>query len=483
MACNIKSLAPETEFCALVQSRPSAEFINTQKDIAYTSIINGEDIYRTLYDEKLDPEFLAKFEKEYGIPNLWPYLYIDRVIMNGQFVREYPHNKPTLSHEDMQRCVQVNAKAILAFLEKEKPDAVVISVIGTVASALLYHIAQKKGIQTINIEFARIGNRIIYSEDDSTFTWVRKRFQELQNGGHSDQFDAARKFLDEFRNAPAPYDAEYMKEFYNAKGRLTELKFLFPKRLVKNIPWHIKAFRNDLRKIKNDDYIDQFIWWAMWDKLKRKARTFVGYADFYSQPDFSKRFAYFPLHIDPEIATMRYAPYHTNQIEVIRAIAHALPIDMLLYVKEHPGMVGYRTREYYKQLVNIPNVRLINPNVPGGQLSTKAAITTTITSTAGWEALLCKNPVVTFGNTYYNDIPGVEHCDSFEQLPYQIKKQLEEWKNDDEVLIRYIAALLEDSVEVNFQGMWNDATPFDEVRKDDGMINLSRLLAKKIGVI
>ena len=55
--------------------------------------------------EELD-EYLSDdvvLEKEYGIPNLWPYLYIDRVLMNGQLVREYPYNKTTLSHEDMMR--------------------------------------------------------------------------------------------------------------------------------------------------------------------------------------------------------------------------------------------------------------------------------------------------------------------------------------------------------------------------------------------
>ncbi len=482
MAVNIKEIAPETEFCALVQSRPSYEFIKRQKEIAYTSIINGEDIYRTLRDVEIDKEFLASFERDYGIPNLWPYLYIDRVVMYGQFLREYPHDRPTLSHEDMQRCLQVNAKAILEFLDREKPDAVVISVIGTVASALLYHVAQKRGIRVINIEFARIGNRIVFSEDDRTFTWVKKRFDEIRGGAKSPMREAAERFLQEFREAPAPYDADYMKDFYAKKDRTTELRFLSPKKLAKSIPWHVKALRDDLKKRKNQDYIDQFVWWATWDKLKRKGRSFVGYDDLYSVPDWNVRFAYYPLHIEPEIAILRYAPYHTDQIALIKAIAHALPIDMMLYVKEHPGMVGYRTRKYYKDIVKIPNVKLVSPNVPGGELSKRAAITTTITSTAGWEALLCEKPALTFGDTFYNDIPGVEHCDSFERLPFQIKRALEEWKSDDGVLVDYISALLEDSVEVNFQGMWNEATPVDEVKNDLGMKELSRLLGKKAGI-
>lgn len=480
MACNIKEFAPETEFCALVNSRHSLEFINNQQDFKYTSLIIDEDIHASLYKETIDYEYLSWLEKEYGIPNLWPYLYIDRIIMNGQFLREYPYNHPTLSYEDMLRCLQVNAKAVIEFLEREKPDAVVISVVGSVASTMLYHFAKKKGIQTINIEFARIGNRIVFSEDDRTFTWVKKRFLEIEAGSASTKTEEAKKFLLEFRGNPAPYDANFMQEFYAKKGRFTELKFLHPQKLAKSIPWHVTTFFADMQKQKNNVYTDIFIWWALWDKLKRKMRSFIGFSDLYTKPDFEGRFAYFPLHIEPEIAIMRYAPYHTNQQEIIRTIARALPVDMMLYVKEHPGMIGYRTRVYYKEILKIPNVRLINPNVPGNELSRHAALTTTITSTAGWEAMLCKKPAITFGSTYYNDIPGVKHCNSFEELPYLVKEQLEKWQSNDKVLINYISALLEDSVAVNFSAMWNEATPIEIVRKDEGMINLSRLLAKKI---
>lgn len=483
MALNIKKVAPETEFCAMVQYRPGFDFIRNQKEIPYTSTIFEEDIYASFMHEEIDYDYLRNLEKEYGIPNLWPYLYFDRIVMNGQFLREYPHNKPTLSRDDMLRHVQSAAKAVIAFLEKEKPDAVVFSVIGSVASTLLYHIAKKKGIQTVNMEFARIGNRIAFSEDDMTFTWTKKRFDEIQAGRASSQITEAKKFLDEFRSAPAPYDASYMKEFYGEKGRLTALRFLQPARLLRSIPWHLRTLISDVRKIRKHDYNDIFIWWALWDKLKRIIRTIIGFSDLYDKPNWSERFAYFPLHIEPEIAIMRYAPYHTNQLEIIRTIARALPIDMYLYVKEHPGMVGYRPRAYYKEILNIPNVRLISPNVPGSELSRRAAITTVITSTAAWEALLCNKPSVTFGGVFFNDLPGVVRCYSFEDLPYIIKKQLEEWKPDEKVLLNYIAALLEDSVSANFQAMWNDAASLEEILKDSGMVELSHVLAEKIGVV
>ena len=73
-------------------------------------------------EEKLDLDFLKKFEQEYGLPYLWPYLALDRVIMFNLLEREYPYDTPKYTHEEMMRILQVKAKAVIKFLEKEKPN-------------------------------------------------------------------------------------------------------------------------------------------------------------------------------------------------------------------------------------------------------------------------------------------------------------------------------------------------------------------------
>lgn len=479
-AYHIKKEFPNAEFCGVVGMRESMKFLKRQQDVAYTSLILDEDIHKRYRDEALDMEYLRTLEKEYGIPNLIPYLHIDRVLMHEHLVREYPHDARPFSHDDLLRILQVTAKAIIEFLDAERPDTVVISVVGSTASLLLYHVAKKRGIQTINIEFARIGNRIAYSEDYRNFSWVKERFEEIRNGSHSSEQAAARKYLEEFRAKPAPYDAEYMREFYSERGRFSILSFLHPRKLAWSIPWHIRTFVTDLLRMRHSDYTDIFIWWALWDKLKRKARTFRGFSSLYYAPRPTDRYAYYPLHIEPEIAMMLYAPYYTNQLELIRASAHALPIDMVLYVKEHPGMMGYRTRGFYKKLLKIPNVRLIAPGVSSTELSKHSSLTFTITSTAGWESLALKKPVITFGDVYYNDIPGVERCRGFEELPYLVQKQLSEWKHDEDALVAYASALLEDSVAADFSDFWNRAEAYETIRDDAGIAALSRKLASKL---
>lgn len=481
MALHMQELEPGTEFCGIVSQRSSMEFLRNQTDIHYASLVLEEDIHARLFAEPLDMDYLRRLEDDYGIPNLWPYLYADRVVMHSQLVREYPYDVPLLSETDMLRRLQVTAKAVIELLETERPDAVVTSVIGSVASMLLYHIAKKKGIRTIHIEFARIGNRIAFSEDYRTFTWVKEKFEEIARGRNSPQQEAARRFLETFRSAPMHYDEETMPEFYANSGRLAQIRFLNPKRLLRSIPFHARIFLHDLRRMRRFDYTDIPVWFALWDLLKRKVRGLRGYTDLTSRPDWKERFAYFPLHIEPEVATMLYAPFYTNQAEIIRIAARSLPVGMPLYVKEHPGMAGYRTRAFYKQLVKIPNVRLIHPRISGLDLAKASSLTIAITSTNAWESILFKKPVITFGDVYYNDIPGVKRCRGFEDLPALVKGQLEEWRHDEETLAAYVSALLEDSVEVDFSAMWNRSASVEEIRADAGMQALSRLLLEKVG--
>lgn len=483
MACHIKHLCPETEFCAYVSTRQSLELLTAQKDILYTSLLLEEDIHKTLYGEKIDMAYLRSLEREYGIPNLWPYLYVDRVIMSGQLVREYPHDTPLLSHANMLKKLQVTAKAIISFLEGEKPDVVLTAVIGTTGSMLLYHIAKKKGIQSVHMEFARIGNRIALTEDYRTFTWVRKKFKKIQDEHVSPARKEAEEFLHAFRASPAHYDEDAVPGFYERAGRGANLRFLRPENLLYSIPWHMQKLFRDLKRVRNPDYNDIFIWWELWDKIKRRVRGLIGYEDLYSPMNWDDRFAYYPLHIEPEVATLLYGPFYTNQLEIIRATARSLPVGMVLYVKEHPGMVGYRTRQYYKEILKIPNVHLISPRISGLELARAASLTVTITSTNAWESILFKKPVITFGDVFFNDIPGVLRCRSFEDLPYLVKRQLEEWRHDEEVLVHYVSALLEDSVAVDFSALWNRAAPLPEILADAGMKELSYRLLERITCI
>src|SRR3989338_4688400 len=209
IAVHLKTMGAVDEFCAYVGLRAAHDFLRTQKEISYTALLLDENIQKKIQNETLDKEYLEKLEQEYGLPNLWPYLTIDRIFMHGQLLREYPHDWPILSHEEMLITIQVTAKEIIAFLDREKPDFLVMIVVASVGSKLLYHIAKKKGVKTLFLDPSRIGNGLIATDTCGIFSEAEKIFDRLQKSNEKSlKEEDAKKFIEAFRVSPAQYSPD-----------------------------------------------------------------------------------------------------------------------------------------------------------------------------------------------------------------------------------------------------------------------------------
>lgn len=470
------------EFCIYTTPRTAYQFLISQKDLPITKILLDEDVYKKYQREKLDWEYLKWLEKEYGLPNLWHYLCIDRVIMHGQLIREYPHDQPTLSYEDMLRVLQVTAKEIIKFLKEEKPDFLFTSVIGSTASLLLYHIAKKMGVQILSLNYSRIKNGIILTEDYRTFSWANKLFDRIQAGEIPNPKEKeAKQFLEEFRNNPKTYYAAYSPDNL-ALTVFEQMRFLLPHRFIKLLTWLANFFWKNLQK-KERDHTDEIFWYSIWDKFKRKIRMLRGYSDLYSEPDTQADYALYGLHYEPEIALFLYAPFYKDQIYLIKQIAKSLPIHFKLLVKEHPNMVGYRPRAYYKELLKIPNVQLINPNIAGLNLIKNAKLVFSISGGAIWEAIFLKKPTITFADVWFNKLSMVKRSKNIEDLPYLVKEQLENFRHNDKELINFIGAILEDSINADLTRIRENAESEEIIKQEKGFEDLARLIASKVNLL
>ncbi|GEM_PF-665168 len=470
-----------TEFCGYVCLRSSYDFLKSQKDINYGTLLLDEELHKGLADEKLDPEYLRHLEETYGIPNLWPYIAIDRIIMSSQLLREYPYNAPMYTHEEMLRILQIKARAIIKLLEEEKPDFVFASVIGSMPAMLLYHIAKKIGINVIIADIARIGELFTVSDHYAYHTWTEQIFRKLQQTKQqSIRAHDAQAFLEDFRKKPAAFFGKLYEES-QLVDRRRRLRFLRPPQLFQSLAWFFRLTINYIKNPHRDDYGEIKPWHYAIDRIKNKARLLHGFSGLYSRPEPNEDYAFFPLHFEPEIATMLYAPFFTDQPYVIRQIARSLPATFKLYVKDHPSMVGFRPKSYYKELLKIPNVRLIDPRVQSFPLIQNAKLVTTISSSAGWEAVLLKKPVITFGDVFYNALSTVKQCRTIDELPYLIQEQLESTRYNEQELINYIAATMEVSVEAPILRLWErEIGDFAKVKK--GMEPAADLIARKLGV-
>lgn len=467
-----------TEFCGYSYLRSSYDFLKSQTKIHYSELLSDEEVHERYKNEELNPEYLNELEKEFGIPFLWPFLKVDRVLMSNQLVRDYPYDKSHYTHEELLRILQVHAKAIRSMLEKERPDFLFCSVIGGVGAMLLYHMAKKMGVKTFVVLSTCLRNRWLISENYENFSYVDPIFlSELPTRRNTESWRKAELFLEEFRKKPIPYFKNTTPEAQAVTQR-KQFQFLYPNNLGKSVSIQIKTLYQHLTDPGRHDYSYINPWNSLKDKLVRKIRNAIGNEDLYDDFNPTVDFAFFPLHYEPEVSLLLQAPYRENQIRTIQDIARSLPVQFTLYVKEHPVMVEFRPRKFYKELKKIHNVKLIRPTISSFAITPYAKLITTITGTVGWEAVLLKKPVISFGHQFYNSLSMVKYCHDIETLPLLVQEQLYKTSDDDEELIAFIASVLDDSIEIDLQTLWNSEN--DRLKQHEGLRPLADLLAKKL---
>ena len=162
-------------------------------------------------------------------------------------------------------------------------------------------------------------------------------------------------------------------------------------------------------------------------------------------------YAYYPLHVEPEIALSLFGREHLNQIELIRNIAKSMPVTWKLVVKDHPAGVGRRNVRYYKKLLEIPNVVLVNHWANSDHIIDNAKLVLTVSGFSGFEAVLKRKPVITFGTTFYNILPGqmVQNIRHLGELSLVVKELIQGYKYCDNDVNCLVAAIMKNSVPLN----------------------------------
>jgi hypothetical protein len=82
----------------------------------------------------------------------------------------------------------------------------------------------------------------------------------------------------------------------------------------------------------------------------------------------------------------------------------SLPSGHRLVIKEHPAMVGVRSRSFYRELRRKPGLVLVHPDVDSRWLTKQASIVMTVTGTIGLECYLLDKPCILFGRTAFSHL-------------------------------------------------------------------------------
>ncbi|MDO8493081.1 MAG: hypothetical protein Q7S19_00850 [bacterium] len=477
IALELKNNYGVKEFCGYIHTRRAEQFVKNQKDINYSSLILDEELHAQYKNEELDLEYIKKIEEEYGLPSLWPYLILDRSLMMEP---EYDISPtPPFTHEELLRILQVKFREIKKFLEREKPDFVVGVNIGSLGNFVFYNVAKKMGIKTYALESGRIRNLIAFTDDDKILSGVEIIFKKIKEEGYQSPFKkTAEDFLSEFRAHPAP--PEYAKEEEPA-SRKSQILAL-PKKLFTGLKFTTKSIFDYYNNPYRTDLTVENPIQVLKDKIVRRLRMRRNMNKFYDKVDFGEDFAFFPLHFEPEIATLLYAPFYANQLNLISQIAKSLPIGFKLYVKEHPAMLEYRPTEYYKEMKKIPNVKLVPTSTSSFDLMKHGKLMTVITGTVGLEATFLRKPVITFGEVFFNKLSMIKRCGAIENLPALIKDRLHNYRYDDQEVLDFVTAIFEDSVPFDFMGLWVKGGSYETIKSDKMFPAFVASLTKKIGL-
>lgn len=409
------------------------KFYETQKLVNFNQVWFWRN-YLSSKPHKPDLEYLKDFEKKYKI-NLWLLAISER-----NFYRYNKFHK--FSHDEILSITEDECKIFEKILDEVKPGFLVIGITDLHRNHLFKELCQSKGIRVLMWSTTRFASRTIISSNYDSI----------------DNFDTLSIQLNE--KIPSQENLQdYLKKYdpkkaVDSKWINRENKLGIKKILERNIKF-LFICNNEYRKFYEN-----------WGKTKLRfllskeftlplilARWYRKmYLDKNSIKNFStdEQFIYYPLQHEPERTILIDAPFFTNQLETISQIAKSIPVGYKLFVKEHFSMrkTAWRERSYYKEILDLPNVKLIHPSVESNVLLKNCSMVATLTGTTALEAAFYQKPSIVFSDTGYSYLSFITRVRNFEELPKIIKTCLEK-KFDYSFIYHYIKLMTENSFDVD----------------------------------
>jgi len=201
-------------------------------------------------------------------------------------------------------------------------------------------------------------------------------------------------------------------------------------------------------------------WRKRWEWHRAKENFKKEYESLQLAVDWSKKFIFAPLHYQPERSTSPEGGVFADQFLMIDILSHAAPPDWVIYVKEHPRkwtrrahMHQSRHKGYYKEIVSLPNVRLVPMDIPSGVFIERCQAVATITGGIGWEAIVRGKPALVFGYPAYKECTEIFKVSDVASVREAIGKIRDGYTPDQQKILNYLGAL--DKVSVRAQADLN----------------------------
>ena len=419
---------PNVELYGLISvADKKKDFFKNQKIVNFKKFWFLDEIkIDSKNDYSLD--YLKNIEQKYNL-NLWNMLYNDRIFFNfNEFYR--------FSSDHVLTIVEQELRLFEKILDEVKPDFVCLyPVLRT--SYLFSLICKSRNITPIIFQASRIPGKSMINANDDALEFKKSvnllpkidsnfTLEEFLNQSMQKQvFKEVGSWMKPKKKALLSLAFKFL--FSDNTGHKTNYAYYGRSKTKVLINYIYNYFRVSKRK----NWLDK----NALTKIKSK-----------------KPFILFPLHLEQEMSLLIQAPFYTNQLELIKSLVKSLPIGYELYVKEHPLMHArsWRKISTYEEILNLPNVKLIHPDVKTNELIEKCSLVSTISGTTSIDAGFFKKPAIIFSKR--DDVPILSHIHyvkNLEELPSLIKKLIN-MECDNSEYFKYIEFIKKKSFDMDY---------------------------------
>lgn len=362
--------------------------------------------------ENVDFTFLRSLESDSGTT-------INNIILGDRVMRE-------LDISDAYRYAENVARSIMEVMIRERPLFVLGSWDAAIQGVSML-CAKKLSLKFITGKFSVIPHSYLtfcmypYNHLELNYTDNRKeeikvlaaqKYEEWISGRvKAPAYVSAKTLLDVFRRIP-----------------------VYIKRVIGSVSHDLRFGRNQFLYFSLSRTCRQF--------FRKKTNILLMNKSVFLRNCPENDFAFYGLHMQPESTIDVMAPFHSNQIELVRNISRSLPCNIPLLVKIHVSDADNYSRSQIKQLKDIPNVKVVSPFVSSREFINKARLLFAIQGTIALEGALLGKPVIMFGRSSYSLFDSVLFCKTIDELPSLVEAQMKANISDTEQVIENYTSLL-----------------------------------------
>ena len=382
---------------------------------------------KNIYNNNLD-----NYENLLGI-SLWDLIISERRFTDNLFDRKF--SIKSLSHDDLKKQMFI----ILDFFMKnlQNTDFILLTKPSSAWAHALCLIAKKLKIKICIVDQVGQPNHRCTITSTPFQNWTEVNANLNKNNKKYD--NSSKKFIFSFReNQKNPPWLIQGKMNFNFSKYLSIYKY--------------KIFLKDLNLF---NFFDKtFILFQFFTFRLKSFYLKNFYNAFLDDIGENDKFIYFPLHVEPESSLMIDGTRGIDQFSLIQKISLQLPINWKIYVKEHPNMIGWRKNLFYKKLKKIKNLKLIKFSSNNYKLMKLSQASLVISGTTGWETILLKKPVISIGNSFYQNLPMVYKLENIDKFSSAINWIQKSYKHQEDKLINFISSIMSKSIVIPYDYYW-----------------------------